>query len=452
MYRVTNSILTSNYLRDIQTNLYNLSTLQSQMSSGDLIGNGTDDPNGAISIMKLNREIAANEQYNTNIEDADNWLDTTDTVISQSVNVLSDIRVNMVKAGNGAYSEDEISALKDQVVACVQELGDQLNTSFNGAYIFGGTKTNSNAVTVDDDGNMSYVDEDGNSVSTDTSENITSTLTTDNQITSSTTSGTTTNTVTIQSIEKNSDSSEITITYSGSTTSGTTTTDTATNATITVSVTDSDGDGAYNDSEISSAIESALKADADINSAGFDSTSDASSVSTELTSILNEASNTINQIGSDLNAEISAGVKVNYNVSASDLLEFTDSDTGESINAMTVLSNIISNLKILSDTSATDEEQAAALAYINGDNLTQIDSISSNFSAKSTKVGTLQNRLETAKTTNEDQTDNMTSILSDVNDADYAEKSVEYASAQTVYKAALQVSSSILTETIMDYI
>lgn len=334
MSRITNSILTNNYLNDLQTNLRQMSTLQNQLSSGTTINRASDNVSAATKIMKLNTELSINTQHKTNISDASNWLDTTDTALSEAGNVLSRIRELMVKAGNGTYSENEISSIKEEVVSAVQQLGQVLNTSFEGNHIFGGTKSDSKTVVVDDDGNMSYADVDGNAI-----------------------------------------------------------TDTTT------------GDGkTYYD-----------------------------------------------QISSDLKTEISQGVTVTYNVNAADLLEFKDDGLGN-LNAMSVFSDIISNLNIASSSTATEEEKAAAISELNGDNLKQIDAVIDNFLTARSKVGTMQNRMDSASTTNEDQAYNMTSVLSSVQDIDVAEKTVEYSSAQTIYKAALQVSSSVLTQTIMDYI
>ena len=328
MSRITNAMLTNNYLSDLQTNLRSMSTLQNQLSSGQTIQRASDDVSAATQIMQLNSEISANEQYSTNITDVTNWLDTTDSALSEAGNVLSRIRELMVKAGNGTYSEDEISSIKDEVVSAVQELGQILNTSYDGNYIFGGTKSTSKPITVADDGTVSYADSDGNA------------------------------------------------------------------------------------------------------------TTDAT---------------TISQISSNLKAEISQGIKVNYNITASGLLEFNNSD-GTSVNTMSVLSDIITNLGTASSTTAADADQTTALDDINGDNLDDLDSIIDNFLTARSKVGTMQNRMDSASTTNEDQNYNMTSVLSDVGDIDIAEKTVEYSTAQTVYKAALQVSSTVLTETIMDYL
>jgi flagellar hook-associated protein 3 FlgL len=333
MTRITNAMLTTNYLSDMQTNLSTMSSLQSQLSSGKTIQSAADDPATAGKIMKLNRELSANTQFSTNISDATNWLDTTDTALGEAGNVLSRIRQLMVKAGNGSYGTDEISSIKDEVVSDVQQLGQVLNTSFNGNYIFGGTKSSSKPVTVDSNGNMNLADANGNAIT-----------------------------------------------------------------------------------------------------AATDPTS-------------------YNQIASDLNVEVSEGVKVTYNQNAAKLLQFNDSNlTPSNVDAMSVLKNIVSDLGTLSSSSSTTAQNNTALTDLNGSTLNQMDSVINNFLSARSKVGAMENRMQSVSTTNTDQNYNMTSILSNAQDVDITEKTVEYSSAQTVYKAALQVSSTVLQKTLMDYL
>ena len=119
---------------------------------------------------------------------------------------------------------------------------------------------------------------------------------------------------------------------------------------------------------------------------------------------------------------------------------------------MDEISSLIKNLGVLSDKNALDADQSAALSYVNGDGLSRMDSIIQNLLSNRAQVGTMQNRMESAMETNEDQNYNMTDILSSSEDIDFTEKTMEYAVMQTVYTAALQTSSKVLTNTIMDYI
>lgn len=342
MQRITNSMMTSKFLSNMKRNLNNMSTLQNQLASGKEILRTSQNPFAATRNKQLANQISDNEQYNANIKDTSNWLDTTDTALAQAGNVMARIKELMVKAGNGAYSEDEISTIKNEVVEKSKELAQIMNTTFDGAYIFGGTKGTSKPVTVDSNGNLAYADKNGNGF----------------------------------------------------------------------------GNPAIPD------------------------------VSTG-----NDKTNAESQLSTSLKTEISQGVVVEYNKTATDIFEFTDTKLGD-INVMNEISTLISNLGKMSDKTGatTDAEKEAALNYVNGEGLAKMDSIVQNLLANRAQVGTMQNRMESAMETNEDQNYNMTDILSSSEDIDFTEKTMEYAVMQTVYTASLQTSSKVLMNTIMDYI
>lgn len=342
MQRITNSMMTSKFLSNMKRNLNNMSTLQNQLASGKEILRTSQNPFAATRNKQLANQISDNEQYNANIKDTSNWLDTTDTALAQAGNVMARIKELMVKAGNGAYSEDEIATIKNEVVEKSKELAQIMNTTFDGAYIFGGTKGTSKPVTVDSNGNLAYADKNGNGF----------------------------------------------------------------------------GNPAIPD------------------------------VSTG-----NDKTNAESQLSTSLKTEISQGVVVEYNKTATDIFEFTDTKLGD-INVMNEIRTLINNLGKMSDKTGaiTDAEKEAALNYVNGEGLSKMDSIVQNLLANRAQVGTMQNRMESAMETNEDQNYNMTDILSSSEDIDFTEKTMEYAVMQTVYTASLQTSSKVLMNTIMDYI
>lgn len=150
--RVTNSMLSKSFLRDLNRNQNNLKKINNQLSSGKEISRPSDNPYKAARSMQLSSDIKAAIQYNENIKDTTNWLDTTDTALQQLEKSFQRIRELMVSGGNAAYGVDEKKAIKDEINEKVNEIAQILNTNFDGKYIFGGTKVNSKPVAVQADG------------------------------------------------------------------------------------------------------------------------------------------------------------------------------------------------------------------------------------------------------------------------------------------------------------
>jgi flagellar hook-associated protein 3 FlgL len=148
----------------------------------------------------------------------------------------------------------------------------------------------------------------------------------------------------------------------------------------------------------------------------------------------------VSYINSDLPVEISQGVTISSNVTAGDVMNYSSTS-----NLRTLLSNITSHL----NDGATNTTSRADLV---GSDLTGIQDAIKNVSSVTTRVGALQNRMKSASTQNEAQNTSLTEALSSVDDIDYADASMNYSQAQTVYQAALQTSAKILQKSLLDYL
>ncbi|MBC8590325.1 flagellar hook-associated protein FlgL [Wansuia hejianensis] len=139
--RITNKTLTSNYLRNLNRNLAQMQKYHNQLSSFKEVSKPSDNPMLVSKIMSLKDNIAANEQYNTNISDSLGWTQTQDTALNDVSRTLNRIRDLMIYGANGSLSDTDRAAIKDEVEMQMGQLVDVLNTNFDGRYIFAGQKT-----------------------------------------------------------------------------------------------------------------------------------------------------------------------------------------------------------------------------------------------------------------------------------------------------------------------
>ncbi|WP_300383467.1 flagellar hook-associated protein FlgL [Clostridium sp.] len=322
--RVTNSMMSKSFMRDLNRNQSYMKRINEQLTSGKEIRRPSDNPYKVARSMQLSGDIGASTQYNENIKDTTNWLDTTDTSLQQLEKSMQRVRELMVSSGNAAYGSDEKKAIKDEINEKINEMSQILNTTFDGKYIFGGTKVSSKPVavgaSVGGNNKLYFSDQDGNIIN-------------------------------------------------------------ATNPQI----------------------------------------------------------SQMENIKSSLDVEVSQGVTMKYNVSASDILEFTDKNGTTSL--MDLLGNIVDNLD---DPTKSDE-------IING-NLSDMDRGISNILKIMSEVGAKQNRMESALTQNNEQIYNIKDILSQTEDIDFAAKTIEATVAQSVYMAALQVSARIVQPSLLDFL
>lgn len=89
---------------------------------------------------------------------------------------------------------------------------------------------------------------------------------------------------------------------------------------------------------------------------------------------------------------------------------------------------------------------------LGGELLEQLDANIDNILALRSEMGAKYNRLEAAKLKNEEETFNMTELLSKTEDVDLAEKIMQYSMMANVYNASLSMGARILMPSLLDFL
>jgi len=152
-------------MTDMNSNLQNLDRIRQQLTTGKNFSKPSHDPAGVIRTMQLYTGIDANKQYNKNISNVINWLDVTDTALDQIGKQLGKIRDKLQEAGDPGFGPTERKALKDEVNGIIASVSQTLNTTFDGKYIFSGTRVTGKPTSVSKDANNNssiyYINKDG---------------------------------------------------------------------------------------------------------------------------------------------------------------------------------------------------------------------------------------------------------------------------------------------------
>lgn len=138
--RVTNRSMTNTYLSDVQKSLQSINKLNTQLNTGKQINKVSDNPYEAIKILNMQNEINDVERYNYNCDEITGWLDSTDDALDKIGNISSEIKV-LLTSISGSYGEDEIKAIRSEINEKVKQIGEALNTTYAGRFIFGGSNT-----------------------------------------------------------------------------------------------------------------------------------------------------------------------------------------------------------------------------------------------------------------------------------------------------------------------
>lgn len=141
--RVTQSMLSSNMLRNLNTSYNKMSKLQEQMNSGKLVNRPSDDPVIAVKGMGYRVDLDKNAQFQRNINEANTWTDTTDEALDQVGSALIRVKELIVQAANDTNTTEDRQKISVEISQIREQLKDVANTKIGDNYIFSGTHTNS---------------------------------------------------------------------------------------------------------------------------------------------------------------------------------------------------------------------------------------------------------------------------------------------------------------------
>jgi len=144
----------------------------------------------------------------------------------------------------------------------------------------------------------------------------------------------------------------------------------------------------------------------------------------------------------DLKAEISDGINMDYNVSASEIFNKDGKNYLDSINDLSKLMNDIAN-------GVDVEDNKKELL---GDVKKNIDDFFNHTVDTRTKFGVKVNTAEKIKDLNDENILNMKGVLSLEQDVNYVDKFIELKSAEMVYTASIQVGAKLIQPSILDYL
>lgn len=139
--RVTQNMLNSNMLRNLHKSMRHMDNLQDQLSSGKKISKPSEDPVVAARGMFYRSSLMENDQYKRNVNEAQSWLDMTDSTMDEVGNVMKRIKELLVYSGDGAVSPEDLKTMGSEVIELKNHLGTLANQQINGKYIFAGTDT-----------------------------------------------------------------------------------------------------------------------------------------------------------------------------------------------------------------------------------------------------------------------------------------------------------------------
>jgi len=142
------------------------------------ISSASDDPSGMKQVLTINSDLAALDQYQVNVNQAQNVLNTAENALDTMTDQLSEMKILCSALTNASASYQERSDAAESMQVYLDGVLDLANTHAYGGYVFGGDHNQTPPFTYDDDDNPTGVTYNGSTdvVRISISENTTISL------------------------------------------------------------------------------------------------------------------------------------------------------------------------------------------------------------------------------------------------------------------------------------
>ncbi len=144
--RITNSMIQSQMMININRNMSKISGLYMQQSTGKRVNVPSDDPIAASRILSLRTSVSETEQYKKNVDQASSWMEVTQQAYNNTLDILTRIRELSVQGSTDALTIEDRKKIATDINSLFEQLGTEMNASYAGRYVFSGYRTDDEAV------------------------------------------------------------------------------------------------------------------------------------------------------------------------------------------------------------------------------------------------------------------------------------------------------------------
>ena len=140
--RMTNKIMQRNSLYNINQTKISEDKYNTQLTSQSKITRPSDDPVIAIRALRLRSNVStANQYYDKNAPDANQWLDVTAKSLDTITKVYTNLYTQVQTGVNKDYTASDMNVLLTQIESYTNEVFATGNQDYAGRYIFTGYRT-----------------------------------------------------------------------------------------------------------------------------------------------------------------------------------------------------------------------------------------------------------------------------------------------------------------------
>jgi flagellin-like hook-associated protein FlgL len=146
--RIPNSLLTSNYLTDLQRVQGDIARLLRQTSTGKLFDRPRDNPSAVATSLNLSRALSTTIQYSRNVDNGLGRLNFTEITLTEVNTQMQRVRELTVQGSNTYLTRSDRTAMAQEINQLLEQVVTLSNSNYSGRYVFSGFQTLSESFAV----------------------------------------------------------------------------------------------------------------------------------------------------------------------------------------------------------------------------------------------------------------------------------------------------------------
>lgn len=154
--RVTQSMMTRNYLKNLNSSMTNVASSNSKISSGRKYTRMSQNVSEGARALKVHEDIYKNEQYLANIKDAEVELSSAESNLKSITEILQTAQERITKGLNGTISEADRKTIANDIRSLQDQVLKTANAKFGDKFLFSGTNNATPPFTMNDAGEVLY--------------------------------------------------------------------------------------------------------------------------------------------------------------------------------------------------------------------------------------------------------------------------------------------------------
>jgi flagellar hook-associated protein 3 FlgL len=139
--RVTQQMLTNDFLRDINKNRNQMGAIQSQLSSGKMVRVPSHDPIAFSRSRVIGADLEKQEQYQSNVSGGLRQARMSQEVLDETLDRLVDIKRIVTQGATATSNAASRNNMAEEIASIKEILVSGFNTSYGDRFLFGGTNS-----------------------------------------------------------------------------------------------------------------------------------------------------------------------------------------------------------------------------------------------------------------------------------------------------------------------